>query len=1570
MRPFCKDSLWDSNLTWNNTWPQLTNCFQSVILTPLPCYYLVVFLPFYSFFIWRKPNIRYPFREHIFVLKQVCCFLLLICETATCVLYIRDESGTISDIFSSALKMFSFMLVILTALLEHRRPVYQSPWLLMFYGLMLFTNLVPFYSKIIQQEYSSQMILFVLFYIKYGIAVCSTILFSWNHRELTGKTFSAEEKASIISRIFFHWTSGLVLHGYKKPLMEDDICPLNENETSIHVVSKFLQTLSFHTEKLNKSTPLDVASSRYDKTDIELDQHETPSLLASNNQEQFAETNLDVFNQEKVVVKLATKSETAGNKRLGILMWKIILHTFSTHLIKCGVLAVVCKSFLLICPVFMRLLIEFTANEDKTDWHGYLLATALFTSLVISLLSYEYYLYQNNLFAIKVRAAIMSSVYRKSLSLSSESRQVTSAGEITQLLSKDIDTIWTLCSEGFILMESPFELTVGLIMLYYTVGLAMLSGLATLAGLFILKSLMTRLQTKCEIKLRAAADERMKITSQVFTGIKVLKLYAWEEAFQTLLSNIRNKELKAIFRFDLLKFFITFAWSGAVFWVIFFTFLTHVMIDESHHLKASTVFVAMAYFTAVRRASNCIASVIDFIIGGLVAGQRVMKFLLLSEIEKSSTNDTSELSPDVAIKISDGHFSWSADCEPTLKNINLEITKGSLVAVVGVVGCGKSSLLSALLGEMITIKGNVLKQGKVAYTPQEAWVQNDSLQNNILFDSGMREEEYRETLRACALEDDLKVLPSGDLTEIGEKGINLSGGQKQRVSLARAIYQKSEIYFLDDPLSAVDSHVGRHIFDHVIGRNGLLKDKTRIFVTHGIQWLPEMDKIIVMTNGQCTEQGTLDQLISHNGPFAQFLSEYLSNHKSHQPMIPLGAGDSIEKTTVIDENLENEAVTKSMFERLLSIESYVSDTSDNLTSENHFTSVESLTDDMKQTTEDSAKSAGDKARKLIQEEEMASGRVSWSVYTSFAKAMGYFSIFSLGLFFASCFAFDTAAGFWLSSWVDSPVLNNVSLPADSPERQNENSYFIGIYSIWGILQAAVLIIFTAIKAYRHRHLSHMIHQHLMASVLASPIQFFDTTPIGRLLARFSKDISVIDTTLLLWIEVWLHSVFSVICSLVAIAISIPAFLAVTIPIVILYYLIEKMYLPTSSQLRRLDRKWLSPILSHVSESFAGTSVIRALGEEDRFIRQAENKVDFYHRMTVASYACERWLSIHLGFLSSILVLFAGILAVKYRYDLSPGLIGLCLTMGLTITSNMQLQVRMASLLEMDIVSLERILQYIGLPSEAPQHLECPGHFPEWPLSGTITFKNVSLQYRAGLEPVLKNLSFHILDGEKIGVVGRTGAGKSSLMLALFRLVEPCDGKIIIDGVDVSKLGLYDLRQKLTILPQDPVLFSGSLRSNLDPLRMFSDIEIWTTLELCHLKQFFGKVKEGLDFQVGEGGGNLSAGQRQLVCLGRALLRKTKILVLDEATAAVDVETDELIQKTIRSEFQGCTVLTIAHRLNTVMDYDRILVLDDGQVVELDTPTALMNNVNSSFHKMVTDSHNLQILNKKQEFVQM
>ncbi|KAL5009946.1 hypothetical protein ScPMuIL_012251 [Solemya velum] len=650
-------------------------------------------------------------------------------------------------------------------------------------------------------------------------------------------------------------------------------------------------------------------------------------------------------------------------------------------------------------------------------------------------------------------------------------------------------------------------------------------------------------------------------------------------------------------------------------------------------------------------------------------------------------------------------------------DINVEIEQGSLVAVVGQVGAGKSSLISAMLGEMIKVKGYVNVRDKTSYVSQQAWIQNATLQENILFDQEMDRERYDKILEACALNPDLAILPAGDLTEIGEKGINLSGGQKQRVSLARAVYFNADICFLDDPLSAVDSHVGKHIFEEVVGDKGLLSGKTRILVTHGVQWLPHVDKIIVLTNGEISEMGTYDELMDHNGPFADYLRTYLNvNDDSDEEEDPEGSHAAKSKK-------KKEAVKRAVSQ------------------------VEAKDDKAEETVD---------KNKLIEEENVEVGQVKLGVFMQYARSVGLgWSILIIVLYglYAACVV---AANILLSKWTDDDILSNRSLPGNSSVYREQNDFYLGIYGGLGMGQVVLILLFTVVSVVRSVKASRKLHSDMLMTILRSPMSFFDTTPIGRIVNRFSGDIDTIDNELPMTFEMWLDCFFIVFSTLIVISYSTPIFLSVILPLGIMYFLIQRFYIATSRQLKRLDSKTRSPIYNHFSESLTGASVIRAFKVSNRFIRESEERVDVNHQYLYSNLSSNRWLGFRLELVGNLIVLAAAIFAVVSRENISGALVGLSISYALEVTGNLTWFVRMTSDLEMMVVSVERVKEYIEKPVEAELINYNNRPWPGWPELGGMCVQNYSTRYREGLDLVLKSVNAAIKPGEKVGIVGRTG----------------------------------------------------------------------------------------------------------------------------------------------------------------------------------------------------------------------
>ncbi|XP_071151903.1 multidrug resistance-associated protein 1-like isoform X3 [Mytilus edulis] len=938
---------------------------------------------------------------------------------------------------------------------------------------------------------------------------------------------------------------------------------------------------------------------------------------------------------------------------------------------------------------------------------------------------------------------------------------------------------------------------------------------------------------------------------------------------------------------------------------------------------------------------------ISYVIQLNVSITRLSKFLKNGDLDPDSVQHRPL--EGVAIKVEGGTFSWDKELQPALKDIDLEIKDGTLVAVVGTVGAGKSSLVSSFLGEMEKLNGNVNIKGSIAYVPQQAWIQNATVRDNILFGKEMDQCKYNNVVEACALKSDFEILTGGDLTEIGEKGINLSGGQKQRISLARAVYNNADVYMLDDPLSAVDSHVGKHIFKNVVGREGLLQHKTRVLVTHGIHWLPMVDTVVVMSDGVISEMGSYEELMSHEGPFAQFLKAYLT-HKAETE-------DDEEEE---EEDPEIQQMKSKILERL---ESVTSDTGTATSGDESKVRKRSSKGHAKKTALSRGISTFDAleckplptptkdkkdVEKLIEDEKREKGKVAWKVFMMYLRAIGLGAAFWIFILYLLYQGASIASNIWLSQWTDDKELQDRS-KANTTEYKDRNMMFLGVYGGLGIVQGIMVLIYSLVAILGQVRASGQLHYDMLNNIMKAPMAFFDTTPVGRIVNRFSSDVATIDSMLPMNFRMFLGTTINTLSTLVVITYSTPIFLAVVLPLAIVYYLMQKFYIPTSRQLQRLESTTKSPIFNHFSETINGASTLRAYKEQPRFIQESLDRVDKNISFYFTKIASNRWLGWRLEFIGNLIVFSAALFAVVS--NISGGLVGLSVSYALQVTSALNSLVRNSSDLETNVVSVERLKEYAEVETEAEwiRPFRRPPH--DWPNTGACNFIDYKTRYREGLDLVIRGISCQILGGEKVGIVGRTGAGKSSLMMALFRLIEASDGSIVIDGQRISDMGLHDLRSKLTILPQDPVLFSGSLRMNLDPFDQYTDSQIWTSLEHAHLKKFVSELPERLSHECGEGGGNLSVGQRQLICLARTLLRKTKILVLDEATAAVDMETDELIQKTIREEFKDCTILTIAHRLNTILDYDKVMVLDQGLIKEYDSPDSLLKDKTTVFYGM-------------------
>ncbi|XP_023083270.1 multidrug resistance-associated protein 1-like isoform X2 [Piliocolobus tephrosceles] len=1207
---------------------------------------------------------------------------------------------------------------------------------------------------------------------------------------------SPEKTASFFSKVTYSWFSRVITLGYKRPLEREDLFELNESDSSYTVCPIF--------EKQWRKEVL--------------------------------------RNQERQKVKASFYKE-AHTKKPSLLyaLW----NTFKSVLIQVALFKVFADILSFTSPLIMKQMIIFCEHSSDFGWNGYGYAMALFVVVFLQTLILQQYQRFNMLTSAKVKTAVNGLIYKKALLLSNVSRQKFSTGEIINLMSADAQQLMDLTANLNLLWSAPFQILMAIYLLWQELGPAVLAGVAVLVFVIPINALAATKIKKLKKSQRKNKDKQIKLLKEILHGIKILKLYAWEPSYKNKIIKIRDQELEFQKSARYLTVFSMLTLTCIPFLVSLATLCVYFLLDEGNILTATKVFTSMSLFNILRIPLFELPTVISTVVQTKISLGRLEDFLNTEELLPQ--NIETNYIGDHAIEFTDASFSWDKTGMPVLRDLNIKIPEGALVAVVGQVGSGKSSMLSAILGEMEKLTGVVQRKGSVAYVSQQAWIQNCILQENILFGSIMKKEFYEQVLEACALLPDLEQLPKGDQTEIGERGVNISGGQQHRVSLARAVYSGADIYLLDDPLSAVDVHVGKQLFEKVIGSLGLLKNKTRILVTHNLTLLPQMDLIVVMESGRIAQMGTYQELLSK--------TRNLTN--LHQ---------------VISEEEKAHALKQ-------------------------VSAVNSRTRSKDKILEQKPRPSLDQGKQFsMKKEKIPVGGVKFSIILQYLQAFGWLWVWLTVVTYLWQNLVGIGQNLWLSAWAKEAKNMN-----DFTEWKQIRSNKLNIYGLLGLIKGLFVCSGAYIITRGSLAASRTMYVQLLNNVLHLPIQFFETNSTGQIISRFTK----------------------------------------------------RYYVASSRQIRRLTGASRSPVISHFSETLSGVSTIRAFGHQQRFIQQYkevvnENLVCFYNNVI-----SNRWLSVRLEFLGNLMVLFAALLAVLAVNSIDSATVGLSISYALNITHSLNFWVKKTCEIETNAVAVERVCEYENMDKEAPWIMSRRPPL-QWPNKGVVEFINYQARYRDDLGLALQDITFQTHGEEKIGIVGRTGAGKSTLSNCLFRIVERAGGKIIIDGIDISTIGLHDLRGKLNIIPQHPVLFSGTLQMNLDPLNKYSDSKLWEVLELCHLKEFVQSLPEKLLHEISEGGENLSMGQRQLVCVARALLRKTKILILDEATASIDFEMDKLVQTTIRKEFADCTILTIAHRLQSIIDSDRVLVLDSGSIVEFEAPQNLIRQ-KGLFYEMTTDA---------------
>ncbi|OIW04791.1 hypothetical protein TanjilG_11093 [Lupinus angustifolius] len=1178
-------------------------------------------------------------------------------------------------------------------------------------------------------------------------------------------------------------------------------------------------------------------------------------------------------------------------------------------------------------PYMISYFVDYLGGKEIFPNEGYVLAGIFFVAKLVETFTTRQWYLGVDILGMHVRSALTAMVYRKGLRLSSLAKQSHTSGEIVNYMAVDVQRVGDYSWYLHDMWMLPMQIVLALAILYKNVGIASIATLIATIISIVVTIPIARVQEDYQDKLMAAKDERMRKTSECLRNMRILKLQAWEERYRIKLEEMRGVEFKWLRKALYSQAFITFIfWSSPIF-VSAVTFATSILLGGQ--LTAGGVLSALATFRILQEPLRNFPDLVSTMAQTKVSLDRISCFLLEEELPEDATLNLPHGISNIAVEIKDGVFCWDpSSSRPTLSGIHIKVERGMRVAICGMVGSGKSSFLSCILGEIPKLSGEVRVCGSSAYVSQSAWIQSGNIEENILFGSPMDKAKYKNVLHACSLKKDLELFSHGDQTIIGDRGINLSGGQKQRVQLARALYQDADIYLLDDPFSAVDAHTGSELFREYILTG--LADKTVIFVTHQVEFLPAADMILVLKEGRIIQAGKYDDLLQAGTDFKTLVS---AHHEAIEAMdIPTHSSEDSDENLCLDTCDESRKKSISSSNDIECLAKEVQEGS-------------SASD--QKANKDKKRAKRSRKKQLVQEEERVRGRVSMKVYWSYMAAAYKGLLIPLIIIAQSLFQFLQIASNWWMAWA------NPQTEGDQPKVTPAILLLVYMALAFGsslfILVRAVLVATFGLAAAQKLFLK------MLTSVFHAPMSFFDSTPAGRILNRVSVDQSVVD----LDIPFRLGGFASTTIQLIGIVgvmteVTWQVWLLV-IPMAVACLWMQKYYMSSSRELVRIVSIQKSPIINLFGESIAGASTIRGFGQEKRFVKRNLYLLDCFARPFFCSLAAIEWLCLRMELLSTFVFAFCMVLLVSFpQGSIDPSMAGLAVTYGLNLNARLSRWILSFCKLENKIISIERIYQYSQIPSEAPAVIEDSRPPSSWPENGTIQIIDLKVRYKENLPMVLHGVSCTFPGGKKIGIVGRTGSGKSTLIQALFRLIEPSSGSILIDNINISDIGLHDLRIHLSIIPQDPTLFEGTIRGNLDPLEDHSDKDIWEALDKSQLGEIIREKGQQLDTPVLENGDNWSVGQRQLVSLGRALLKQSKILVLDEATASVDTATDNLIQKIIRNEFRDCTVCTIAHRIPTVIDSDLVLVLSDGRVAEFDTPSRLLEDKSSMFLKLVTE----------------
>ncbi|KAJ3316940.1 hypothetical protein HDV06_002536, partial [Boothiomyces sp. JEL0866] len=1270
----------------------------------------------------------------------------------------------------------------------------------------------------------------------------------------------------LLSFITISWLTPLLRQAKKKPLTKDDLYELNDNDKSEHLSKQFEPFLMQY--KLHREGKAPV-----------------PSLF-------------------RAIAKIMSKE----------LFFSVI-----------------CLSITIVLGLYIPKALEqlvnsidpFNQDQLWVDsgvalafmYFGMLLFNTIFTSLNTNI---------NRKISQKSNAIMTGAIYQKSFTLASKSKTKFNEGRIMNMVNEDVQSV----TNGLLIIGQvvlvPIQFGLNIYFIWGLVGSAFLAGAGILGAIALSTAVLVPFLNKYIGRMIKANDARLAAMRELFYGIKIIKLQALEGYFRDKVAKFRGEQIVNLKKFiSILCIFIALLFSSQTLLTVA-TFAVYAVRD-GNKMNPGRIFAALSYIGAIVGSLNQLSFTLSSVVRVRKSIMRIHEFLLADELdEKEALLFNSKVDPNLpAIKLDNVTWKWEdldvvkeeirkekerkggpppkdknekskkdekEDTEKKpdqpkkpffsfgkkpvpeetkeekaeerkppfhLRNITMEIPNGALVGIVGQIGSGKSSFFSGLINESERLEGDLKINGSIAFCSQQPWILTGTIEKNIVFDQEVDEKKLHSAINVSGLRDDLKLFKDGIKTEIGENGINLSGGQKTRLSLARAIYANADIYLLDDPLAALDSQVGKHVFENAIKTE--LASKTVFLATHQLHYMQQVDHILVFHDGRIIESGPFDELIKkENGKLKEMLESYKFDEK------------------------EDEEEKKIIEKQIASGGAVVDETQD-----------------------------------FIEAEDKRQGQVKASVYFTYLKGYkGLGKPIAIAIAICVTIAAQTLNPWWLSRW---------TTDASTPGFHDTTMYLL-VYTGIGLANTVANILFISLFFFAAITASCYFHDKALDGLMRAPMAFYDRNPIGRIINRMSTDVEALDNGIVGVFMTTIFTVASIVSSTVLIVQGSWYLLIGLVVLPILFVGLFNMYKPANIELKRLTSTGKSPLDSHISETLTGLATIRAYRVETSFISKQRMLMDDAQAPSYIFQSAQIWFQLRVSVLTSFLSLAMALIAVLS----TSSSISFASRVALSLSSATQIAESISALLstiasaEAEMNAVER-MDYYGnnLPREDETTKPNDPDSSQWPKEGKIEIKDLELRYPNRPDAVIINgISALINPGEKVGVVGRTGSGKSTLLTAFFRIMEPTQGSIIIDGQDIRNLGLATLRSRIQIISQEPVLFDGTFRSNLDHTSQHSDDELWKALEHSGLKDYVAELPEKLDASITTNGENLSVGQRQLVCLSRSILQKPKILMMDEATSSIDGDSDKLVQQAIQNHFESTTVISIAHRLNTIAGFDR------------------------------------------------